>query len=991
MNEQAIFVAAAARSTPAERAAYLDSACAGTPMLRRRVEALLRAHEQSGDLLDLLDEALGPTIADSATGFDSGPSSARSLTEGPGSCIGPYRLTRMVGEGGMGAVFLAEQEHPVRRTVALKVIKPGMDSAQVVARLEAERQALALMDHPNIARFLDAGTTGEVAGRASRVAGREDNETFSSSTCYAPPATTSGRPYFVMEAVDGVPITDYCDRNRLTPKVRLELFVLVCQAIQHAHQKGIIHRDVKPSNVLVTLVDGRPTPKVIDFGIAKAIDQRLTEKTLFTQFGVIVGTPEYMSPEQAHLSGLEIDTRSDIYSLGVLLYELLTGTTPLDRRRVRDAAFTEVLRRIREEEPPKPSTRLATTEQTASIAVSRGTEPARLARLIRGDLDWIVMKALEKDPARRYETADGLARDVARYLNGDPVEAGPPSASYRLWKFATKHHALLATAGAFVALLMAATAISSWQAVRATRAERHAVDEAGHAVAAEAAAREERNHALAAEGEAVAQRNAAVKAKKEAEQQATIARAVNDFLRNDLLAEASPEKNARNKKVTVEELLSRAAAKISGRFEHQPEVEAAVRLTIGEALQELGLSAEASPHLERAVEIRRRVLGPEHHDTIVAQYKLGGLYVFLGRYREAETLLRQTVDAARRALGSEHPDTCSALSSLAFAYRHLRRDADSEMLLRETVETGRRVYGPEAHQVLDFQHELAQSLYNQGKYAEAEAILRRVVEVKRRVEGVEHPSTLTSQATLAQACQMQGKYAEAETLLVQMIEIDERVRGPEHPEVIVAQHSLAAIYRDQGKLAQAEALLRQVTARSERALGADHPDTLSAVLWLARVCRDEGKLAESEALFQQVLTAQQKVLGPDNPDVASTLVDLAITRLKRNRSAETEPLLRQALTIREKSAPDRWLTFQTCSLLGASLLNQKKYGEAERLLLQGYEGMKVREAQIPPMAKKRPVEAAERIVKLYEAWGKPEKAAEWRKRLNQPAATRPNP
>ncbi|HZL86950.1 MAG TPA: serine/threonine-protein kinase, partial [Pirellulaceae bacterium] len=395
MTEREIFAAALHRGDAADRAALLDEACAGDAALRKRVESLLSEHEQLGSFME------APSVAATID---------QPATERPGTMIGPYKLLQQIGEGGMGVVYMAEQAEPVQRKVALKVIKPGMDTRQVIARFEAEKQALALMDHVNIARVLDAGTT------------------------------PTGRPYFVMELVHGVPITKYCDDNQFTPRQRLELFVPVCQAIQHAHQKGIIHRDIKPSNVMVTLYDGKPVPKVIDFGVAKATEQKLTERTLFTQYGTMVGTLEYMSPEQAEMSALGVDTRSDIYSLGVLLYELLTGSTPLTHKRMKEAAYAEILRMIKEVEPPKPSTRLSDSgEALASISANRHTEPAKLTKLVRGELDWIVMKTLEKDRNRRYETAKDFAADVQRYLGDEPVQACPPSRWYRFRKFARRN------------------------------------------------------------------------------------------------------------------------------------------------------------------------------------------------------------------------------------------------------------------------------------------------------------------------------------------------------------------------------------------------------------------------------------------------------------------------------------------------------------------------------------------------------------------------
>jgi eukaryotic-like serine/threonine-protein kinase len=465
-NVKAIFDEAVEIEDSGARRSYLDRACTSDVELRRKLDALLQAYGDAGSFLQkpAIDADLTDPFTPSAR--LPVPQEPRPITEGPGTCIGPYKLLQPIGEGGMGIVYMAEQEKPVRRRVALKIIKPGMDSQQVIARFEAERQALALMDHQNIARVLDAGTT------------------------------ETGRPYFVMELVHGVPITKYCDDTQLNPRERLALFIPVCQALQHAHQKGIIHRDIKPSNVLVTLYDGKPVAKVIDFGVAKATDQRLTERTMFTQYGSIVGTLEYMSPEQAEMSALGVDTRSDVYALGVLLYELLTGTTPLERTSLREAGYAEILRRIKEEEPPRPSTRLsASGDALPSISAQRKTESAKLAKLMRGEVDWIVMKCLEKDRTRRYESANGLARDVERYLADEAVEACPPSASYRLRKFARKHRVALATGSAFATLLILATLLSAWQAIRAR-------DERDRAVVAERVAKVSRREAEAKRREA---------------------------------------------------------------------------------------------------------------------------------------------------------------------------------------------------------------------------------------------------------------------------------------------------------------------------------------------------------------------------------------------------------------------------------------------------------------------------------------------------------
>ncbi len=586
LSEETIFNAARRIPDPIARAAYLDEACGGDQPLRRRLDALLRVHESEDDFL------ASPAVVPSELGPDLQP--PMPLTR-PGTTIGPYKLLEQIGEGGFGVVFMADQQAPVRRTVALKILKPGMDTRQVIARFEAERQALALMDHPNIARVLDAG------------------------------ATEGGRPYFVMDLVRGIPITDYCDQNTLTTRERLGLFVRVCQAVQHAHQKGIIHRDLKPTNVLVTLHDGVPVPKVIDFGVAKAVGQQLTEKTLFTNFAQIVGTPLYMSPEQAEMSpdvaSGDVDTRSDIYSLGVLLYELLTGTTPFDRDRLKKAAFGEMCRIIREEEPPRPSTRLSTLGATVTtVSAQRSTDPRQLGRTIRGELDWIVMKALEKDRSRRYETANGLAMDVQRYLSDEPVQACPPSAGYRLRKLARRHRAALIVATAFVVLLATATTVSTWQAVRATRAERQVVRQ-----------RDEVRAALTQKQSALA------RAKAESE------RAEKSFLRAT---------------IAIREVLTRAAIG-AGEWSQLP---APLRRRISEEAVKFYESLSQEDSLDPNLQ----------YQAAVGYRAIGSLYATDGEWADGEKFFQRSVAILDRLAGA-HREVAQYRQQLAWSLLNLGR------------------------------------------------------------------------------------------------------------------------------------------------------------------------------------------------------------------------------------------------------------------------------------------------------------------------------
>jgi tetratricopeptide (TPR) repeat protein len=804
-----------------QRAAFLDRACAGDAALRAKVEALLRVYGSAGGFLRSPTQGAG------------------DIGERPGIIVGRYRLLESIGEGGFGVVFMAEQREPVVRRVAIKIIKAGMDTRLVIARFEAERQALAMMDHPNIATVLDAGET------------------------------ESGRPYFVMELVKGEPITTYCNRNALSPRERMDLFVQVCHAVQHAHGKGIIHRDLKPSNVLVTMIDGKPLPKVIDFGVAKAMSGRLTDKTLFTEFRQLIGTPEYMSPEQAAHSGVDVDTRSDVYSLGVLLYEMLTGSPPFDGQRLRSAAWDEMLRIIREEEPPKPSMRLSSVKRaTASVAAPR--EPAQLARFVRGDLDWIVMKCLEKDRARRYETVNGLAMDVQRHLDGGAVLAAPPSVAYRLRKFVRRNRATAGTAGGIALALVLGLGAASYGLVQAGR-ERDVARSLLNRV------------------------------------EATL-----DFLR-EVVTMADPAQ-ARGGNLTLREALDAHARRVDeGALRQQPLVEADVRTWIGETFAALAVYDQAETQYLAAIGILSRVLGPEHRETLRVRTKLMQSYVACSRHESAESIGREVLDAQRRVLGSKHPDTLATLSELsrvlqrAAKYREaeaaarevirgrehaLGRDhpdtaeamgylahvlvflngaAEAVTLCREAVEITQRALGPEHPRTLEAMHFLGLSLNRLDRLEEAESLERRVLAARRRILGADHTDTLRTLSNLGDTLDRAGKRDEAERVEREAFEGLRRTLGPGNAKTIRAQMTLGGIVGRQGRRADAVLILEDAFAHAERELGALNADTLYVLQYLARALHADGRHGEAEVFIRMWMDRVRKVADPDDPRIPAAL------------------------------------------------------------------------------------------------------------------------
>ena len=735
-NREVAVLNAALELPPSDRTAYLDGACAGDAALRKRVESLLRAHDEAGTFLETSPASL--TIV------------ATPVTEKPGDRIGRYKLLQQIGEGGMGVVYMAEQREPVVRKVALKIIKLGMDSAQVVARFEAERQALALMDHPNIAKVLDGG------------------------------ATESGRPYFVMELVSGLPITQFCDDANLSTRERLELFLDVCSAVQHAHQKGIIHRDLKPSNVLVTLYGDKPVPKVIDFGVAKATQGRLTEKTLFTQFQQFIGTPAYMSPEQASLSGLDIDTRSDIYGLGVLLYELLTGAPPFDGKELLKAGLDEMRRTIREQEPPKSSNRISTLqgEDLTTTARHRRTDPPKLVHLVRGDLDWIVMKALEKDRVRRYETANGLAADIKRHLANEPVVARPPSAAYRFQKMVRRNKVVFAAGSAVAVALVAGLVVSTWMFFREKQARREAI--------ANALAERKAREAEAAE-------------RKRAEE-------VSNYLVN---AFRSPDPARDGPTITVAEVLDRDARELENRFLDEPLTRADLLSAIGWSYVGLGLYDRATPLFEKEVDLLSQALGPEDLATSRAKQTLAIRYwASSGRVTEAVSLAEEVLRVRQLKLGPEHPDTLVAALSLGNYYYAAGRTNEGASMMEDAFKHLQATPGAERRGDMFWAMTGMADMYRtEGRTQEALAIDEPLLGVRKEKLGPDHPDTLHSMCGLAADYIALGRLRDAETLLQESLKLSRVKLGPEHPQTLIAVRMLTEVLQREGKTTEANALL----------------------------------------------------------------------------------------------------------------------------------------------------------------------------------------
>jgi len=923
-----------------ERAAYLAEKCGHDADLRQRIEGMLEADAAAGEFFKT-------AVAPSSTILGADTELSASI-EKVGDRIGRYKLLQQIGEGGMGLVYMAEQDQPVRRSVALKIIKLGMDTRQVVARFEAERQALAMMNHPHIAKVLDAG------------------------------ATDSGRPYFVMELVRGIPITEYCDKNCLPTRQRLDLFILVCQAVQHAHQKGVIHRDLKPSNILVTLNDGVPWPMIIDFGIAKATNQRLTEKTLFTHFAQMIGTPAYMSPEQAEMSKLDVDTRSDIYALGVLLYELLTGTTPFSSKELLSLGYREMQRTIAEREPLRLSTRLSTmaNEERTVVAKNRSVDANALGKLFRGDLDWIAMKCLEKDRTRRYETANALAADIRRHLDCEPVVARPPSKLYEFQKTVRRHKFGFAAATALVLVLILGLAISIWQAVRATKAEKLADDRLAEAV----------------------------RARQDAE-------VISAFM-SEVIRSPDPARDGRS--IQVVELLDRAAKKLETELDGQPHRLNPLQARLGYTYIALGLYREAIPlfeksrdftlvtfgrenkytleslrqlatayhgagRLEEALKLREEVLaiqrkvnGPEHPDTLYSMYNLSVSYRDAGREDDAFKLGEEALALHLKVLGSEHRGTLGVMGHMAEQYfRTSGRKDEGLKLGEEALALYRKVSGPEATETLGQAHNVANYYHEVGRKDEALKMREEILRLRRKVNGPEYPDTLKAMISLAISYHYGGRREEALKLREEGLALYRKVLSPEHPETLWAMQHLASSYFEANRREEALKLREEVLALWRKVLGPEHPNTLRAMDSLADSYRAAKRMDEAIKLGEERLALKRKV-RPEDSETLWDMIQLAISYRKASRTNEAIKLGQSSLELfRRVSGPTHRDTLNAMTELAISYRVADRIAEAIPL---EEESLRLKRQHLRP-GDSFTMESIENLAKCYEKASRQSEAA----------------
>jgi serine/threonine protein kinase/Tfp pilus assembly protein PilF len=879
---------------------------------------------------------------------DISPGSAEATTarlsavgvslEAPGREIGPYKLLKLLGEGGFGSVWLADQREPVQRRVALKVLKAGMDTREVLIRFEAERQALALMNHPNIAKVLDAGATG------------------------------AGRPYFVMEHVAGVPVNEYCDARKLSPRDRLGMFVEICLAVQHAHQKGIIHRDLKPGNILVAEVDGKPAPKVIDFGIAKATNARLTEETLVTETGRLMGTPEYMSPEQVGgVGGLDIDSRTDVYSLGVILYELMTGSLPFDSKTLRSKGYDGLIRMIKESEPPRPSTRLATLTSDQSVAATkRGLDVRSLRSQLRGDLDWIIARAMEKDRNRRYSSASELAADVERFLHSEPVVARPPSVSYRVQKFVRRNRAFVATGALVGAVVLMGLAGTSFGMIEARRSEQAAVAERERAVQAE---------------------QAAVEQKTEAQREAAKALAAIEFVQR-MIAAASPD-SATAPDLRVREVLEVAEGTLETEFAQQPEVQAALRNTIGRTYLTLGLADKAEPMIRRALADRERLLGADHASVAESRNDLGRTLHRRGEYAQAVETLKRALAERERAEGAGGAavgglGVAATLDNLA-AVQYEMGDLEGAKV---SVERAWAIYAqaPEARWAdrVNNRRTLAAVQVGLGDVAAAERTLREMLPELRERLGPSHRDIAQTLNNLGDLLRQEGKLDEADALLTEAVSMGESTLPKGHPDQAAYLSSLALVKQVRGDLPAAAALLERSVAigrgSEERAALSDLDVSLRN---LAGVLVDLGQHARGLELAREALALGQKRLGVgggggggggENPELGFASLVIGRAEIGLDRGAEAVRTLRGVVALWQGALPEGDVrTAIARSVLGEALLKTGEVAEARGMLEPAY--ARILEAYGP--AHLRTKQAAARMATLMNRLGDPAKAAEF--------------